>query len=81
MSKVRELTDDDFKSTLENSDTPILVDFSASWCGPCKALAPTIDAVADEYTGRLNVFKVDIEAAPDTAGHFGISSVPTCIFF
>ncbi len=81
MASVPKLTDDNFESTLQNSEVPILVDFSATWCGPCKALAPTIEAVATEYTGRLGVFNVDVEEAGGTAGHFGISGVPTCILF
>jgi len=80
MSKVREITDSDFQSALE-SEATVLVDFSASWCGPCKALAPTIDAVATEYDGRLHVYKVDIEQAPEAAARYGVSSVPTCVFF
>ena len=78
---VTELTDADFKSTLDSAQTPILVDFSASWCGPCKALAPTIDKVAGDYDGKIAVYKVDIDNALDSAASFGIMSVPTCIFF
>lgn len=81
MAKVLELTDDNFKTTLQNAKTPVLVDFSASWCGPCKALAPTIDKVAVEYAGKLAVYKVDIDNAGETASDFNIQSVPTCIFF
>lgn len=81
MSKVPELSDSDFKTTLQNAKTPVLVDFSATWCGPCKALAPTIDKVAADYAGKLAVYKVDIDAASDTASSFQIQSVPTCIFF
>ena len=81
MSNVKELTDADFDSALQGSSVPVLVDFSASWCQPCKALAPTIDAVADEYAGKLQVYTVDIDHAPNAAGHFGIQGVPTCILF
>ena len=81
MSDVKELNDADFESTLQSASTPVLVDFSANWCQPCKALAPTIDAVAKEYGGRLSVYKVDIDQAPNAASHFGIQGVPTCIFF
>ena len=80
MSNVRELTDSDFDSTMSEAKVPVLVDFSATWCQPCKTLAPTIDAVADEYDGRLDVFKVDIDKAQNTAAHFGIQGVPTCVF-
>lgn len=81
MSKVAELTDQEFKNKVENAPNPVLIDFSASWCAPCKALAPTIESVAEEYQGRLEVYKVDIEQAPEAAGTYGISSVPTCLFF
>jgi len=78
---VTELTDSTFQSTLQSAKRPVLVDFSASWCQPCKALAPTIDKVAGEYTGKLDVYKVDIDNAQEVAASFGIMSVPTCIFF
>ena len=81
MSKVQDLTDSDFNSTMTGAENPVLVDFSATWCQPCKALAPTIEAVAEEYDGRLNVYKVDIDNAQETAATFGIQGVPTCIFF
>jgi len=81
LDMVTELNDADFKSTLESATTPILVDFSATWCAPCKALAPTIDKVADDYAGKISVYKVDIDQAQETAASFGIMSVPTCIFF
>ncbi len=81
MSNVQELTDQSFATSLRSDDLPVLVDFSASWCSPCKALAPTIDAVAKEYSGKLRVYKLDIDNAADTTARFGVSSVPTCIFF
>lgn len=81
MSNVKELTDAEFARTLESSDLPVLVDFSATWCQPCKMLAPTIDTVAQDYSDKLSVFKVDIDVAPDAAAHFGIRGVPTVIFF
>ena len=81
MSNVKELNDTNLESTLQGSQHPVLLDFSATWCAPCKALAPTIDAVASEYDGRLDVYQIDIDSAPQAANHFGISSVPTVIFF
>jgi len=78
---VQELSDDTFQSTLQSTKTPVLVDFSAGWCQPCKALAPTIDKVAVEYKGRMAVYKIDIDSAQDTAASLGIMSVPTCVFF
>ena len=81
MSNVKELNDDTFDSALSGADRPLLVDFSATWCQPCKALAPTIDAIAKEYDGKLDVYKIDIDQAPKMTTHFGVSGVPTCIFF
>ena len=81
MANVTELTDATFKPTLQNAKGPVLVDFSATWCGPCKALAPTIDKVAKEYNGRIEVYKVDIDNAQETASSLDIRQVPTCIFF
>ncbi|MEQ1631130.1 MAG: thioredoxin [Planctomycetota bacterium] len=81
MSKVTELTDANFQKTIADASTPVLVDFSATWCGPCKALAPTIDKIAAEYAGKLAVYKVDIDSAQEAASDFNISSVPTCVFF
>jgi thioredoxin 1 len=78
---VTELTDGNFQSTLQKATVPVLVDFSASWCSPCKALAPTIEKVAADFKGRLDVYKIDIDNAQDTAAGLGIMSVPTCIFF
>ena len=81
MSQVKELNDTNLEPTLQGSQQPVLLDFSATWCAPCKALAPTIDAVASEYDGRMEVYKIDIDSAPQAANHFGISSVPTVIYF
>jgi thioredoxin 1 len=81
MSKVKELDDASFTKTLQGSTVPVLVDFSATWCQPCKALAPTIDTISTEFDGKLNVYKVDIDKSPDTTLHFGIQGVPTCILF
>lgn len=81
MSQVQELTAAEFENAVQNSPVPVLVDFSAKWCQPCKALAPTIEAIAQEYDGRLKVFKVDIDEAPDIASRYAIQGVPTCIFF
>ncbi len=76
-----QLTDDSFDQTVLQSDVPVLVDFGAEWCGPCQALAPTIDAIATEYKGRARVAAVDTETCPQTSAKFGISSIPTVIVF
>lgn len=80
MGNVKNLTDSDFDTTIEAASLPVLVDFSASWCGPCKALAPTIESVAAEYAGKMDFYKVDIDDAESAAARYGIASVPTCVF-
>ncbi len=81
MADLPTLTDADFETTVQTSDQPVLIDFSATWCQPCKSLAPKVEKVAAEYSGRLQVFSVDIEAAQSVVGQFGIQGVPTCILF
>lgn len=81
MAQVEELTDENFQTTIEGAELPVLVDFSATWCQPCKALAPLIEEIAKEYEGRILVRKVDIDTARQTAIRFGIQGVPTCVFF
>lgn len=81
MSNVRELSDTDLDTTLRSSARPVLLDFWATWCQPCKALAPTLEAVAKEYGGKIDVYKVDIDRSPNAAVNYGIRGVPTCVFF
>ncbi|GHU02276.1 thioredoxin [Alphaproteobacteria bacterium] len=71
--------DDDFAAKVMQAKTPVLLDFSASWCGPCQALGPVLEAMAPDYAGRLAFFKVDIDDAPETANKFGIMGVPTMV--
>jgi thioredoxin 1 len=75
------LNDLNFDTEVLKSDTPVLVDFTATWCGPCKQIAPFIDQLADEYAGKMKVAKLDIDDAPGTAAKFGIRGVPTLIVF
>ena len=75
------LTEQNFKEEVLNSDIPVLVDFWATWCGPCKMLAPTIAQIADEKAGVVKVGKVDIDQQPGLASQFGISSIPTLTVF
>ena len=74
-------TDANFETEVKQSDAPVLVDFGAEWCGPCRALAPIVEALAQEFDGRLKVGTVDIDNSREVAGEFAIMSVPTIIFF
>lgn len=70
-----------FDSEVLKSDVPVLVDFTATWCGPCKALAPIVDKLADEYQGKVKVGKLDIDENPKVTANYGVRSVPTVIVF
>lgn len=78
---VVELTDSNFESEVINADVPVLVDFWAEWCQPCRMLAPTIDELADEYEGKIKVGKVDTDSSREVSVKFGISAIPTVILF
>lgn len=75
------LTDDSFDAELSASDLPVLVDYWAEWCGPCKMIAPILDEVAGEYAGRLKVAKLNIDENPNTPPKFGIRGIPTLMLF
>ena len=79
MANLPSLTDENFEAEVDGSELPVLVDFGAEWCMPCRALAPTVEAIAEEYTGRLKVGYVDIDKAKATATRFKIMSVPTLV--
>jgi thioredoxin 1 len=70
-----------FEQEVLSSNVPVLVDFTATWCGPCKALAPIVDALADELSGQVKVGKLDIDDSPLTAGKYGVRGVPTVMVF
>jgi len=78
---VREVNDASFETEVINSDKPVMVDFWATWCGPCKMIAPHVQAVADEYAGRAVIAKVDVDANKQWAIKYGIQSIPTLLFF
>ena len=75
------VTDASFDSEVLNSDVPVLVDFWAEWCGPCKMIAPVLNEIADEYAGKVKVCKIDVDANPDVPPKFGIRGIPTLIIF
>jgi thioredoxin 1 len=78
---VLELTDDNFEQEVLSASTPVLVDFWAEWCMPCRMIAPTIDEIAREFNGRVKVGKVDTDSNRDVSVKFGISAIPTIILF
>ena len=75
------LTDENFEQEVLNANGPVLVDFWATWCGPCRMLAPVVEALAEEYAGKVKVCKMDVDQGMNTAGKYQISSVPTLIAF
>lgn len=81
MGNALEFTDANFQTEVLQSDKPVVVDFSATWCGPCRQLTPIIEDLAKEYSGKVKVGKVDIDASQDVASRYGIMSVPTVLFF
>jgi len=78
---VNEVNDQNFESEVLNASVPVLVDFWAPWCGPCRMLAPVVDTVAEQYQGRVKVFKLNIDDNPKTPTAYGIMSIPTLLLF
>ena len=78
---VKHTTDSNFEKDVLKNPRPALVDFWATWCSPCRALAPIIDQIATQYAGKVDVFKVDIDSNPETPARFGVRGIPTAILF
>ncbi len=78
---VLHVSDADFNETVLKADSPVLVDYWAEWCGPCKMIAPVLDEVAGEYQGKLTVAKLNIDENPETPQHYGVRGIPTLMIF
>ena len=76
-----EVTDDSFSNEVLNSELPVLVDFWAEWCGPCKMVSPIVEELSNEYNGKVKVAKLDVDSNPQTATNYGIRGIPTLLMF
>jgi thioredoxin 1 len=81
VADVQQVTDASFDSDVLKADVPVLIDFWAPWCGPCKAIAPVIDELAKDYAGRLKVVKMNVDDNPNTPSQYGVRSIPNLLLF
>lgn len=80
-NSIKNVTDASFESDVLQSNTPVLVDFWAAWCGPCKAIAPILDEAATDYQNRVTIAKVNVDENPETAAKYGVRGIPTLMLF
>jgi len=78
---IKNVSDTSFSEDVLQSDLPVLVDYWAAWCGPCKAIAPILDEIAEQYAGRVTIPKLNVDENPETAAKFGIRGIPTLMLF
>ena len=76
-----QITDSSFETDVLQADKPVLVDYWAEWCGPCKMIAPILNEIADEYAGKMKICKVDVDSNPETAAKFNVRGIPTLLVF
>lgn len=81
MGKETVITADNFETEVKQSDVPVLIDFWADWCMPCKMIAPVLEELAEDYDGRLKIGKLDVDAEPDIAANYNVVSIPTLLLF
>ncbi len=79
--KIKTLTDQNFQDEVKNSQTPLLVDFWAEWCAPCRMIAPVLDEIAEEYDGKVTIGKINVDQNRSVAAQYGVMSIPTLILF
>ena len=81
MADIVEVTDQNFEAEILKSDLPVVIDFWAEWCAPCRAITPIIDSLAEKYADQIKIVKMDIDANPSTPGQYGIRAIPTILTF
>jgi len=81
VGNVKAVTDDSFEADVLKSDTPVLIDFWAEWCGPCRAIGPVVEELAKEFDGRLKVLKMNVDENPQTPSRYGVRGIPNLILF